>query len=301
MLADSWPHFLVAITVSLVLVAIPPTWAFRAFTGRKAWPGPGKVPRIHLRGEPSENAAPFPSLALPLCLAIIIFVVNIALDHLWHINFAGTGPQEQSAGQNIIASFLIIPIGLAISLGVSGRPRLLIPNQYKTKDGLDWNKVAKTRADAPTGSVLRPWLRQHTIVRLILVTVVCASAFYYGTVSLNHVLAHHSTPPLWSLALAVAYASLWTLVTVVSVSPKTLEEPPLSVFPKSSRGGILILLVVPYLVAFSQLPSRSGNSNISIPVSLQVIGKTAMIASALSIFVVSLTRALLRSRRETSG
>jgi predicted neutral ceramidase superfamily lipid hydrolase len=176
----------------------------------------------------------------------------------------------------------------------------LIPKQYKTKDGLDWNVVAQTKSDAPSGSVMRPWLRKHTLVRLALVTVVCVAAFYYGVVSLNHLLAHRANPPFWSLALAAADAAVWTLMTVVGVSSKTLASPPLFAFPKSTRGGIFLLLVAPYLIAFPQLPSRNGNSNIAISPSLQVIGKTAMICSALSIFIVSVTRAWLRSRRNSS-
>jgi hypothetical protein len=219
---------------------------------------------------------------------------------MWHIDFGGTGPRQHSASQNALGVIFCIPFVLIVSLGLSGKPRFLIPNQYKTKDGLDWNVVAKTKADAPSGSVMRPWLRKHTIVRLTLVTVACVAAFYYGVVSLNHLLAHRAAPPLWSLALAAVDAAVWTLMTVVGVSPKTLDSPPLFVFPKSTRGGIFLLLVVPYFIAFSQLPSRNGNSNIVISPSLQVIGKTAMISSALSIFIVSVTRASLRSRRISS-
>jgi len=299
-IADSWPHFVFGIVVSLAFAALPGLWAYRAFTGRKAWPGSGKVPRIHLRGEPSANAAPFPSIAAPLCLAFIILFLTLALDHLWHIDFSGTGPRQKSASPNILGALFLIPFVLVISLGVSGKPRFLIPNQYKTKDGLDWSKVARTRVDAPTGSVVRPWLREHAIVRLILVTSVCIWAFVYGTVSLNHILAHHSTPPFWSLALIVIYAAIWTLMTAVGVSTKTLDSPPLFAFPKQMRGGILIALVIPYFIAFSQLPSRSGSSDIAIPVSLQVVGKSAMICSALSIFIVSVTRAWLRRRRRAS-
>jgi hypothetical protein len=300
-IADSWPRFAFGVVVSLAIAALPGLWAYRAFTGKKAWPGPGKVPRIHGRGEPSANAAPFPSVAAPLCLAFLLLALILALDHLWHINFAGTGPRQQSASQNILGAFFIIPFVIIISLGVFGKPRFLIPNQYKTKDGLDWSKVARTRADAPTLSVVRPWLRQHTIVRLILVTAVCAWSFVYGTVSLNHILAHQSTPPFWSLLLTVAYAAIWTLMTVAGVSTKTLDSPPLVVFPKSTRGAILIALVIPFFIAFSQLPSRSGTSDIAIPVSLQVIGKSAMICAALSVFIVSVTRALIRRRRKQGG
>lgn len=300
MLADSSAHFVSGTIVSVAIAALPGWWASRAFSGKKAWPGPGKVPRLHLRGEPSTNGAPFPSIAAPLCLEFVYFTVVLVLDHRWHINFGGTGPRQQSASQNILGVLFLIPVAIVVSLGVSGKPQFLIPNQYRTKDGLDWSKVARTRADAPTGSVTRPWLREHTFVRLVLVTVVSTAAFYYGVVSLNHVLAHRPNPPLWSLAAVVFYAAIWTLMTVVGVSPKTLDGPPLSAFPKSARGGILLLLVFPYFIAFSQLPSRSGNSDIAIPVSLQVIGKTAMIASALSIFIVSISRAWLRGRSKSS-
>src|SRR5579863_9333336 len=102
MLADSSARFASQITVTLVPAALSGWWAIRAFSGKKAWPGSGKVPRLHLRGEPSANGAPFPSIAVPLCLEFLYFTVVLVLDHRWHINFGGTGPRQQTASQNVL-------------------------------------------------------------------------------------------------------------------------------------------------------------------------------------------------------
>ena len=99
-LAATTVHSIVATATSVVMLGLPGLWTYRAYTGKRAWPGPGKVPRIHLRGEPSKNAAPFPSIAVPLFLEVAyLFFVRILLDQHWHINFAGTGPRQQTASQ----------------------------------------------------------------------------------------------------------------------------------------------------------------------------------------------------------
>ncbi len=297
-LAATTVHSIVATATSVVMLGLPGLWTYRAYTGKRAWPGPGKVPRIHLRGEPSKNAAPFPSIAVPLFLEVAYLFFAILLDQHWHINFAGTGPRQQTASQDILGAIAVIPIAVVISLGVSGRPRFLIPRQYKTKDGLNPDVVAMTRADAPFGSAMGPWFREHPAWRLAIAAVTCGAAMYYSAVSLNHVLAHRATPPLWSLVLATAYAMVWIVIATTGDPAKKDESGRRRIGPPWMPSQIVILLVLPLLVAFSNWPSHSDNAP-PVPISLQVVGKTAMFFGALAIVILTI-RHTIDVKRGTS-
>lgn len=301
MFASSLPiRFLVGVVVVLTIAVLLGIWAFRAFSGKKAWPGPGKVPRLHLRGEPRPNSAPVPAIAAPLCAEFLYFAVVLALDHAWHIDFGGTGPDQQTASQNILGLIFVIPLALLGSLGVSGRPAFLIPRQYMSDGQLNPSVVAMTRADAPAGSVMRPWLRRHTAVRLVLVTGLCVGGTYFGFVSLHHALAHQKSNPLWSTGTAVLYVVLWTWVVVSGFRSEADPTHGIRTFPSWFYSEVAIIFIAPFFVAFSQLPSRYGNSGIAIPIPLQVVGKSAMISAAIAFFLLSLRREILLRRGGSS-
>jgi hypothetical protein len=299
MFADSTARVEVNVTFCIVISFFLGLWAVRAFTGKKAWPGTNKVPRIHLRGDPRPNAAPVPSMAAPLSAEFLLLAVTLMLDHRWHVNFGGTGSQQFSTSQNILGILFLIPLAVLVSLGVSGRPGFLVPLQYKTSKNEYSGIVATSRDDAPAGSILRPWLREHTGARVGVVTTACAAAVYYGSVSFVHVIAHKSTPPWWSLTLAALYAVGWISITFVALKLKVDESHPRRIFPSWMYGEVALIMMIPFFVAFSNVPTRYGNGGPVVPYSLQVIGKTALVFAALSYFVLMMKQAvaLSRSRR----